>query len=107
MNQTVIEKYLTSLGDITSEKLTDEGTILFKMEDRLVAVLELSDPLRISLRCESELANLLREKYETVMPGQKLNHKHWNTIVLTGQIEWPEIQGFIRLSYDLTKDQLN
>ena len=106
MNQTIIEEYLISLGDISLEELPGEGVILFKTDDKLVAVLELSNPLRISLRCESELATLLREKYETVMPGQKLNHKHWNTIVLTGQIEWPEIQSFIRLSYSLTKDQL-
>jgi len=106
MNQNSIEEYLISLGDVTREKAPDEGVILFKTGDKLLAVLELSNPLRISLRCETELATLLREKYETVMPGQKLNHKHWNTIVLTGQIEWPEIKGFIRLSYDLTQDQL-
>ena len=106
MNQTIIEEYLIGLDDVTEEELPDEKVVLFKWDDKLVAVLELSDPLKISLRCELELATLLREKYETVMPGQKLNHKHWNTIVLTGQIEWPEIQGFIRLSYDLTRDQL-
>jgi predicted DNA-binding protein (MmcQ/YjbR family) len=105
MNQKIIEEYLISLG-VTKEKIPGEEVILFKLDDKLVAVLELSNPLRISLRCEPELATLLREKYETVMPGQKLNHKHWNTFVLTGQIEWPEIQGFIRLSYDLTRDQL-
>ena|ERR1019366_5703168 len=104
MNQTIIEEYLNSLGNVIKEELHNEGVILFKTDDKLIAVLELSNPLKISLRCESELATLLREKYETVMPGQKLNHKHWNTIVLTGQIEWPEIQGFIRLSYDLTHD---
>jgi predicted DNA-binding protein (MmcQ/YjbR family) len=106
MNQNIIEEFLINLGGVSREEIPREGVILFKVDDKLVAVLEPSNPLRISLRCESELATLLREKYETVMPGQKLNHKHWNTIVLTGQIEWPEIQGFIRLSYDLTRDQL-
>ncbi len=101
MNQKTIEEYITSLGDIEREELPQEKIVLFKKNDKLVALLELTDPLKISLRCEPELADVLREKYETVMPGQKLNHKHWNTVVLTGQIEWPEIQGFIHLSYDL------
>jgi predicted DNA-binding protein (MmcQ/YjbR family) len=106
MNQSTIEEYLSSLGDVTKEKPSGDNVILFKKDEKLVALLELTTPLKISLRCEPELAAVLREKYETVMPGQKLNHKHWNTIVLTGQIEWPEIQGFIRLSYDLTGDLL-
>jgi len=106
MNRSIIEDYLISLDDVVKEELPAEDVILFKTDDKLMAVLELTNPLKISLRCETELATVLREKYETVMPGQKLNHKHWNTIVLTGQIDWPEIQGFIRLSYNLAVNQL-
>lgn len=106
MDLHIIEDYLTSLGEMTKEQIPSDNVILFKTDDKLVAVLELTNPIKMSLRCDPELATLLREKYETVMPGQKLNNKHWNTIVLTGQIDWPEIQGFIRLSYDLTRDQL-
>jgi predicted DNA-binding protein (MmcQ/YjbR family) len=106
MNQQIIEDYLTSLDYVTKEEIPLDNIILFKTNDKLVALLELTKPLKISLRCEPELATVLRDKYETVMPGQKLNNKHWNTIVLTGQIDWPEIQGFIRLSYNLTLDQL-
>ncbi len=106
LDQKTIEKYINSLGVVSKEEISDEGIILFKTDDKLVGVIELGSPLRLSLRCDPELAILLREKYETIMPGHKLNHKFWNTIVLTGQIDWPEIQGFIRLSYDLAHDQL-
>jgi predicted DNA-binding protein (MmcQ/YjbR family) len=58
-------------------------------------------PLQISLKCDPLLAETLREKYDTVMPGYHLNKKHWNTILLTGQIEWEEIEGLIRHSYNL------
>lgn len=59
------------------------------------------DPVRLSLKCDPLLAVVLREKYETVLPGYHLNKKHWNTVVLTGQLPWEEIQGFIRHSYNL------
>jgi len=59
------------------------------------------DPLRISLKGDPQLNVVLREKYETVLEGYHLNKKHWNTIILTGQLPWEEIQGFIRHSYDL------
>lgn len=58
-------------------------------------------PVQISLKCDPQLSEILREKYETVMPGYHLNKKHWNTIVLTGQMEWQEVQSLIRHSYDL------
>lgn len=64
-------------------------------------VQEDSDPLKISLKCEPVLAETLRHKYESVMPGYHLNKKHWNTILLTGQLEWPEVQDLIKLSYNL------
>jgi predicted DNA-binding protein (MmcQ/YjbR family) len=58
-------------------------------------------PLRISLKCDPELSTILREKYTEVMEGYHLNKKHWNTIVLSGQLSWEEVQALIRHSYDL------
>ena len=64
-------------------------------------------PVQLSLKCDPLLAETLRNKYDTVMPGYHLNKKHWNTIVLTGQLPWEEIQGFIRHSYDLVVGNKN
>lgn len=75
---------------------TDEGQA--KM---FALVPEGRDPVSISLKCDPQLAVLLREKYETVMPGYHLNKKHWNTIVLTGQLPWEEVRDLIRHSYEL------
>jgi predicted DNA-binding protein (MmcQ/YjbR family) len=58
-------------------------------------------PVQLSLKCDPILAETLREKYETVLTGYHLNKKHWNTIVLTGQLSWDEIKDLIRHSYDL------
>lgn len=66
---------------------------------------EKKDPVRVSLKCEPKLAEILRRKYDTVMPGYHLNKKHWNTIVLTGQLSWEEIQDLIKHSYRLVTEQ--
>ena len=68
---------------------------------------ERKNPVRISLKCDPKLAVLLREKYETVLEGYHLNKKHWNTIILTGQLPWEELQGLIRHSYDLVAGNKN
>jgi predicted DNA-binding protein (MmcQ/YjbR family) len=60
-----------------------------------------SKPLRLSLKCDPNLAETLREKYETVVPGFHLNKKHWNTIICSGQLNEQEIKDLIRLSHDL------
>lgn len=66
-------------------------------------VQENSSPVRLSLKCDPGLAELLREKYETVLPGYHLNKKHWNTIVCSGQIPEDELRDLIRHSYELVK----
>ncbi|CAN5373859.1 MmcQ/YjbR family DNA-binding protein [soil metagenome] len=60
-----------------------------------------SKPLRISLKCDPILAERLRDTYESVLPGYHLSKKHWNTILLTGQVPEDEFKSLIQISYDL------
>lgn len=66
-------------------------------------VAEGSKPVRLSLKCDPQLAEILREKYETVLPGYHLNKKHWNTIICSGQVPQDELKDMIRHSYELVK----
>lgn len=79
-----------------------ESAAVYKVGDKMFAIVrEKSDPVQISLKCDPVLAETLRQKYESVMPGYHLNKKHWNTIVLSGQMDWQEVKDLIRHSYDL------
>ena len=62
-------------------------------------------PLQISLRCDPKLSELLREKYESVMPGENLNKKYWNTIIISGQLSDQEVLDLILHSYNLVTMQ--
>lgn len=73
-------------------------------EKMFALVAENTTPLRVSLKCDPQLAVVLREKYETVVPGYHLNKKHWNTIICTGQMPDDEIQDLARLSYRLVTE---
>jgi predicted DNA-binding protein (MmcQ/YjbR family) len=75
---------------------------VYKTGDKMFAIIaEGSDPVRLSLKCEPKLSEILREKYETVLPGYHLNKKHWNTIVCSGQLSLDEIKDLIRHSFML------
>src|SRR5579884_4053127 len=97
-----LEEYLLSMPNARLDYPFDEKTAVYKVGDKMFAlVAEGSRPIRLSLKCDPALAQVLREKYESVMPGYHLNKKHWNTLLLSGQLSWPEVQDLIRHSYQL------
>lgn len=95
-----VNKYLKSLDLVSSDHRFGKENNCFVYNDEVFAVVKKnSKPVKLSLLCDPLLSKTLREKYETVMPGEKLNPKKWNTILLTGQMEWPEIKDLITHSY--------
>jgi predicted DNA-binding protein (MmcQ/YjbR family) len=102
MSHDELDKILLSYKGATKTFPYGPKMSVYKVNDLLFALLENSaNPLRISLRCDEQLGKLLREKYETVLPGQKLNQKKWNTIILTGQLSNEEVLDLIRHSYNI------
>lgn len=106
MDHKTVEEYLLSMPNSRLDYPFGEGTAVYKTkvgdEEKMYALIEEGrEPVRISLKCDPLLAETLREKYETIMPGYHLNKKHWNTLVLTGQLPWDEVKGQILLSYNL------
>ena len=105
MDHKAVEEYLLSMPNSRLDYPFGEDVAVYKTGDKMFAfVSEKSDPVRLSLKCDPLLAETLREKYETVMPGYHLNKKHWNTIVLTGQIPWDEVKDLVLLSYRLVTE---
>ena len=102
MDHKSVEEYILSMPNAVLEYPFGKDVAVYKANDKMFALIaEGSDPIRLSVKCDPQLAVLLREKYETVLPGYHLNKKHWNTVILTGQLPWEEIQGFIVHSYNL------
>jgi predicted DNA-binding protein (MmcQ/YjbR family) len=105
------EEFLLSMPRTWLDYPFGEGIAVYKTGDKeagkgkMFAIIgENQAPLRISLKCDPQLALLLREKYETVVPGYHLNKKHWNTIICSGQIGDDEIKDFMRHSFELVKE---
>lgn len=102
MTHKEVEAYILSMPDARLDYPFGENTAVYKVGDKMFALInEKSNPLQLSLKCDPQLATLLRDKYESVMEGYHLNKKHWNTLLLTGQLSWEEIKDLIRHSYNL------
>ena len=107
MNRKELEEYILSYPATWLDFPFGEGTSVYKVgpkdgDAKMFALIDDgSKPLRMSLKCDPILAETLREKYETVVPGYHLNKKHWNTLILTGQISDDDVKDLINLSYQL------
>lgn len=108
MDHKTVEEYILSMPNAALDYPFGKDVAVYKVDDKMFALIaEGADPVRLSVKGDPQLNLLLREKYETVMPGYHLNKKHWNTIVLTGQLSWEEVQDLIRHSYILVTEGPN
>ncbi len=102
MDHKTVEEYVLSMPNAWLDYPFGEDVAVYKVGDKMFALIaENKKPVNISLKCDPLLSKVLREKYETVMEGYHLNKKHWNTVILSGQLNWEEVQGLILHSYNL------
>lgn len=105
-DQKEVEAYILNFQGARLDYPFGEGVAVYKVGDKMFALIkEGSNPVQISLKCDPQLAQTLREKYESVLPGYHLNKKHWNTVIMSGQLTWEEVQDLIRHSYLLVSGQ--
>lgn len=64
-------------------------------------------PLRVSVKCEPTLAELLRAAHPAITAGYHLNKRHWNTIILDGSLPDEMVADMIEDSYDLVVSRLS
>lgn len=106
MDRSSAEAYILTMPNSRVDYPFGLDVAVYKVEDKMYALLsEHKDPTQLSLKCDPILAEVLREKYDEIMPGYHLNKKHWNTILLTGQVPTDELQDLIRHSYLLVTGQ--
>jgi predicted DNA-binding protein (MmcQ/YjbR family) len=82
-----------------------EETLVFKINGKIFLLASLdSHPLKFNVKCNPDKALELREKFpDAVLPGYHMNKKHWNTIIINGQLKNHQLQEMIDDSYALVK----
>lgn len=82
-------------------------TSVFKVDGKIFALSALgAESLRVSVKCEPELAQGLRAAHAAVIPGYHLDKRHWNTVILDGSLEDGAVRDMIEDSYDLIVSRL-
>jgi predicted DNA-binding protein (MmcQ/YjbR family) len=78
-----------------------DDTLVFKVNNKIFAMVNLDGDLSINLKCDPALALELRERYSSVTGAYHMNKKHWNSIYIDGSVPDKEIIKWIDHSYNL------
>ena len=101
MNIEDVRLYCIHKNGVTESFPFDDTTLVFKVMNKMFALLNLKSNHSINLKCDPDKAISLREHYDSVLPGYHMSKKHWNTILLDDSIPNNLIKEWIDDSYDL------
>ena len=107
MNVEQLREYCISKEGVTEGFPFDEHTLVFKVMDKMFALVALERaPSQVNLKCDPERALALREEYDgIIIPGYHMSKKHWNTLYLD-QLPPLFLKELIDHSYDLVVSKL-
>jgi predicted DNA-binding protein (MmcQ/YjbR family) len=105
MHAEAIRTFALSLGEVEEGFPFGEDVLVMKVKGKIFLLLSLdSQPLQFNVKCLPDEAIQLREEYpESILPGYHMNKKHWNTVIVDGQLKGHQLQQFIINSYQLVR----
>ncbi len=106
MNIELLRDYCISKPAVTEHFPFDEDTLVFKVLGKMFALTSLKKWEQglgaVNLKCDPEKSIMLRETYESIIPGFHMSKKHWNTIELfQHELSNEFVQELIDHSYEL------
>lgn len=91
----------------TSESLPFGGdTLVFKVVSKIFALTDIENFESVNLKCDPAKAIELRDQYQAIMPGYHMNKKHWNTVLINGDVNGHILKELIDHSYFLVVSSL-
>lgn len=101
MNIEELYHFCMSIPGVEASTPFDEVTIVLKVMGKMFALIPTeAERLCVSLKCDPEKAEALREQYACVEPAFHMNKTYWNTIYVSGEMADEEVKSWIRHSVD-------
>lgn len=101
MTLTQLREFLLSLPGAAEDSPFGPEILVYRIAGKMFALVSWQEePMRLNLKCEPELALLLREIHPEVKPGWHMNKQHWNTVILSESLPDELWQGWVMHSYE-------
>lgn len=78
----------------------DDVTLVFKVVDRIFALVNLDAPNYVCLKCRPDYSLELREQYYGIIGAPHFNKKHWNQVSFNKDVPDSLIMSLIDHSYE-------
>jgi predicted DNA-binding protein (MmcQ/YjbR family) len=106
-HEKLITHGLTLAGTSLQYPFDPNLPVLF-VGSKMFALFGMTDKIQsVNVKVVPEEAWMLRQQYPgTVFPGYHMNKKHWNTVVLDGNVPDTELIDMLELSYQLVYSKL-
>ncbi|MDY0328042.1 MAG: MmcQ/YjbR family DNA-binding protein [Arcobacteraceae bacterium] len=107
MNFQELDTYLLSKKGATFDYPFDEVVRVYRIGNKMFALMIDEIPLSINLKCDPIYAIELRSLYEDIKAGYHMNKKHWNTVSVGGDVDDELLKELIDHSYALVYVKLS
>lgn len=98
----IIKDYLLSKPEAVEDYPFDDKTAVFKIQGKMFALLSKYQGRQLlNLKCDPAHAIELRDIFAEIIPAYHMNKRHWNSVILDGDLPNGEIERLIDHSYSL------
>jgi predicted DNA-binding protein (MmcQ/YjbR family) len=101
MNIEQIREYCLSIPGVTEDMPFGDDTLVFRVADKIFALVNLDGETRINLKCDPARAIELREEHPAIIPGYHMNKQHWNTVIMDESLNRELVTSLIDHSCEL------
>jgi len=97
-----LKLYLLSKPEAEECYPFDNETAVFKVQGKMFALLSRKQGQQLlNLKCQPDHAIELRDIFKEIFPAYHMNKRHWNSIILDGDLPDGEIERLVDHSYSL------
>lgn len=102
-----VREYALALPGVQESFPFNEDTLVFKVGSKMFLVLALEkQPIPITVKCEPQKGEELREQYPTIQAAYHFNKRHWITLTDPTALPFTFVCSLIRASYNLVYNGL-
>ncbi len=106
MNLEDFRAYCLNKAAVSEAFPFDQRTLVFKVAGKMFVLVDVEDFDSVNLKSNPEVAIELRERYTSIIPGYHMNKKHWNTVLLNGDVSDNLLRDLVDESYLLVVQNL-
>ena len=86
----------------------DFETVVMKHKENqkwFALIMNIKDNVYLNVKTNPEYSELLRSTYKYIIPAYHMNKQHWNTIIVSENVDAILVKELIEESYQLTKNK--